>query len=216
MTANQVQAMDKMYRHQRYIYDITRKYYLFGRDRLIRRMQLSPGDNVLEIGCGTARNLLLLAKRYPQVQFYGLDASQQMLNTAQKKIDAQGKTEQIHLQHCLAEELDAQQTFGLNQPFDAIYFSYTLSMIPTWQQAIEAALANLKTGGEMYIVDFSDQRGLPRWFQALLKRWLSLFSVHYRPELLPYLENLSQQNQGDMQVESLGGHYAFLASFKKK
>lgn len=28
--------MDRMYRYQRYIYDFTRKYYLFGRDTLIR------------------------------------------------------------------------------------------------------------------------------------------------------------------------------------
>ena len=28
------EKMDKMYRHQRYFYDLTRKYYLLGRDRL--------------------------------------------------------------------------------------------------------------------------------------------------------------------------------------
>ena len=28
--------MDGVYRHQRHIYDLTRKFYLLGRDRLIR------------------------------------------------------------------------------------------------------------------------------------------------------------------------------------
>ncbi len=47
--------MDHVYRHQRYIYDLTRKYYLFGRDRLISGLQLKPGARVVEVGCGTAQ-----------------------------------------------------------------------------------------------------------------------------------------------------------------
>ena len=35
--------MDQVYRRQRYIYDFTRKYYLLGRDRLIRGLALQPG-----------------------------------------------------------------------------------------------------------------------------------------------------------------------------
>ena len=55
--------MDRMYRHQRYFYDLTRKYYLLGRDRLIREMKISGGENILEIGCGTARNLIILGEK---------------------------------------------------------------------------------------------------------------------------------------------------------
>ncbi|HEY0281515.1 MAG TPA: hypothetical protein VGC27_02700 [Rhizomicrobium sp.] len=33
---NHAALMDEIYRHQRYVYDLTRKYYLFGRDRLIK------------------------------------------------------------------------------------------------------------------------------------------------------------------------------------
>ena len=58
--------MDRVYRHQRYIYDLTRKYYLFGRDRLIRELDLKPGERLVEIGCGTARNLVRIARRYPE------------------------------------------------------------------------------------------------------------------------------------------------------
>ena len=49
--------MDKVYRRQRYFYDLTRRYYLFGRDKMIRELALAPGDAVVEVGCGTARNL---------------------------------------------------------------------------------------------------------------------------------------------------------------
>lgn len=213
---DQAKAMDNMYRYQRYIYDFTRKYYLLGRDRLIKKMPLKAGDKVLEIGCGTARNLILLAKKHPEVQFYGLDASQEMLDTAQAKIDAKGLTNQIILKQCLAEQLDYQKTFGLDKPFDAVFFSYALSMIPPWSEAVDTALVNVKPDGFIHIVDFSDQRDLPKWFQWVLQNWLSLFGVHYPPGLLPYFEDMAKQGKGSLEVESLGGYYAFLADFKVK
>ena len=61
-SADHSDLMDRIYRHQRYIYDITRKYYLFGRDRMIRELDLKPGDRLVEVGCGTARNLVRIAK----------------------------------------------------------------------------------------------------------------------------------------------------------
>ena len=39
--------MDGIYRGQRHIYDATRKYYLFGRDRLIAGLALQDGGKVL-------------------------------------------------------------------------------------------------------------------------------------------------------------------------
>ena len=51
------ERLDRNYRYQRRVYDLTRRYYLLGRNRLIA--DLAPPDRgcVLEIGCGTARNL---------------------------------------------------------------------------------------------------------------------------------------------------------------
>src|SRR5271154_5141023 len=89
--------MDSVYRRQRYIYDFTRKYYLFGRDRLIRDMALQSDARVVEVGCGTARNLVRMAKRYPGRQFFGLDASQAMLETAARAIAKAGFSNQISL-----------------------------------------------------------------------------------------------------------------------
>ena len=83
--------MDRVYRRQRHVYDFTRKYYLFGRDRLIRDLALEPGESLVEIGCGTARNLIAIARAYPGVRLYGLDASSAMLETARAQI-RQGRT----------------------------------------------------------------------------------------------------------------------------
>ncbi|MEO0441817.1 MAG: SAM-dependent methyltransferase, partial [Pseudomonadota bacterium] len=55
--------MDRVYRSQSGLYDVTRKYYLLGRDQLIRDLAPPPGGRVLEIGCGTARNLICAARQ---------------------------------------------------------------------------------------------------------------------------------------------------------
>ena len=84
---NHAALMDDVYRYQRYIYDFTRKYYLFGRDRLIRELKPKPGARIIEIGCGTARNLIKMAQTYPDARLYGLDASAEMLRTAEMAIE---------------------------------------------------------------------------------------------------------------------------------
>ena len=73
------QLMDDVYRYQRLIYDLTRKYYLLGRDHLIRELGATPDAHVLEVGCGTGRNLEKIGQRYPKAALYGLDISEQML-----------------------------------------------------------------------------------------------------------------------------------------
>ena len=78
--------MDAIYRVQRHFYDVTRKPYLLGRDVLIRDLGVPDGGNVLEIGCGTARNLLCIARRYPTASCFGIDVSSVMLETARASI----------------------------------------------------------------------------------------------------------------------------------
>jgi S-adenosylmethionine-diacylgycerolhomoserine-N-methlytransferase len=194
---------------------LTRKYYLLGRDRLIDEIELQPGDRVLEIGCGTARNLIRLARNRPDIRCYGLDASHEMLATAAGKVKARRLQDRITLKHCLAEELSYEKTFQLNAPFDSAFFSYSLSMIPTWPQAIDAVLANIKRGAAFHVVDFWDQGSWPRWFRWLLKHWLDMFHVHYRPELLEYLQDLDAKGVGTLTLRSVAGRYAYLATFRK-
>ena len=70
--------MDRLYRRQRHFYDVTRKYYLLGRDRLIEGIAPPPGGRVLEIGCGTARKLVGAPHAWPDAHFFGIDISAEM------------------------------------------------------------------------------------------------------------------------------------------
>ena len=121
-------SMDRMYRYQRYFYNVTRKYYLLGRDKLLSEMDVQSGENVLEIGCGTGRNLAILAKRLPNAHFFGLDASAAMLETAAETV-ARSNLTNITLKTALADSFSCDKTFELDQPFDAVFFSYSISMM---------------------------------------------------------------------------------------
>lgn len=207
------QKMDRMYRHQRYFYDLTRKYYLLGRDRLLKEMRISDGDNVLEIGCGTGRNLIILARQYPRTRFFGLDASAAMLETGARKIKAEN-INNIKLANALADNFLYDETFDLPQRFDAAFFSYSISMMP-WKESVRNALENLKPGANLYIVDFYDQRNLPGWFKTILQIWLKQFHVKYPKDLLPFLKMLERQGAGKLSIKSIYKSYSFIAEFQK-
>ena len=208
------EKMDRMYRHQRYFYDLTRKYYLLGRDRLISELNAQQGETVLEIGCGTGRNLAILARRYPKTEFFGLDASAVMLKSAEAKISGK-ELSNVEVKNALADDFSFDKTFMQLEPFDTIFFSYSISMIPTWKESIANALANLKEGRSIYIVDFYDQRELPAPFRRLLKGWLKKFHVKYPRELIPHLKSLEKRGEGKLSVKSIYKSYSFIAQFEK-
>lgn len=174
--------MDRIYRRQRHVYDLTRKYYLLGRDQLLDRLSPPAGGRVLEIGCGTARNLIVAARKYPDVQFFGIDISREMLETARKLVEREGLASDIRLARADATIFDPALLFGVPS-FSRIFVSYSLSMIPDWQDVLARALTWLAPGGELHVVDFGGQEQLPDWFKAALRKWLSLFHVTPRDEL---------------------------------
>jgi len=182
--------MDAIYRTQRHFYDLTRKYYLLGRDRLIRHLSPPPGGSVLEIGCGTGRNLIVAARAWPDAHFFGIDISEAMLETARAKVAKAGLSDRITLAQGDATAFDALALFG-RPVFDRVFQSYTLSMIPDWQGAIREAAAKLAPGGRLDIVDFGQQKGLPRLWRKLLFAWLAKFDVSPRATLRDVVEGIA-------------------------
>ena len=202
--------MDHIYRHQRHIYDLTRKYYLLGRDRLIVDLDVPLGGNVLELGCGTGRNLIAAARRWPQATFHGIDISSAMLESAAKSLRRNGIGERIQLAQGDATDFLRHQPFG-REAFDRVFLSYTLSMIPGWQLALEEAAHALAPGGSLHVVDFGQQEGLPRAIRALLFAWLGKFDVAPRGDLMPVLDELAERHSFSMTAHRLYRGYAWQA-----
>lgn len=206
--------MDGIYRYQRYIYDLTRKYYLLGRDRMLDGLKPPAGGRVLEVGCGTGRNLILAARRYPDARFYGFDISRMMLETAAANVARAGLSDRITLAEGDASNFSADAVFGI-EGFDRVFVSYALSMIPPWQAAVEAALAATLPGGELHVVDFGGQEQLPRWFRSVLVAWLAKFSVTPREDLEAVMHDAAEAAGARLEFQPLYRDYARLGIVRK-
>jgi S-adenosylmethionine-diacylgycerolhomoserine-N-methlytransferase len=181
-----IDLMNRIYRHQRHIYDITRKHYLLGRDRLIDQLAPSAAAGALELGCGTGRNLIRAAQRYPGRTFFGIDVSTEMLTTAREAIARAGLSSRVCVAYGDVMALDTGALFA-RPDFERVFISYSLSMMPDWQRVLDIALDLVAPGGQLHIVDFGRQEQLPAWFRAGLRRWLGLFHVTPRDDLEPVL-----------------------------
>lgn len=199
--------MNRIYRRQHHVYDLTRKFYLLGRDRLIAQLRPNAGDAVLEIGCGTGRNLVVAARRYPAARFYGIDVSTVMLTKAIDQLGRAGLSGRVRIAHGDAAAFEPQRLFG-RERFDRIFISYSISMIPDWNGAINRALALLAPGGELHIVDFGGQSGLPGPFRAVLRRWLKLFHVAPRDGLERWLSACAKRSGAMLTIKRPYRDYA--------
>lgn len=177
--AGHAALMDSVYRGQRHIYDVTRKYYLFGRDTLIDGLAARPGMRVLEIACGTGRNLAKIKAKWPGVRLYGLDISEEMLKNARRTLGPQARLGPGDACAFSPAELFGEEIAG----FDRIVLSYSLSMIPDWERALDHAASHLAPGGEVHVVDFGDLAGLPGPLEKGLHAWLARFHVQTRRTL---------------------------------
>ncbi|WP_395737962.1 class I SAM-dependent methyltransferase [Prosthecobacter sp.] len=168
-------ALQRYYQFHSRIYDATRWSFLFGReDALLRAACVATPRRILEVGCGTGRNLPGLRRRFPQAHITGVDLSAQMLAIAAKKV-RDDKTTLLQRSYSAPVHQDGTR-------FDLVLFSYALSMFnPGWEQAIDAACEDLAEGGCIAVVDFSHSRF--SWF----RRWMGLNHVRMEGHLWPHL-----------------------------
>jgi S-adenosylmethionine-diacylgycerolhomoserine-N-methlytransferase len=169
-------AVEGYYRWQSVIYDATRWSFLFGRSAVLDRVaSLVEPKRILEVGCGTGRNLAELARRFPKAQLTGLDVSADMLALTEKKMAAEG--ERVKL---VKRRYDAPLSQG---GFDLVLCSYALSMFnPGWEESMDCAVRDLAPGGLFALVDFHDSRF--QWF----RRWMGLNHVRMESHLVSGLK----------------------------
>ncbi len=174
--------MDRMYRWQRHIYDFTRKPYLLGRDRMLAHLGVPAGGTVLEIGCGTGRNIVKAAEMFPDAHYFGFDVAPVMVEAARKAAARAGLSHKMAIAQGDAVDFDPRAMFGCAE-FDRIFVSYSLSMIPEWRRVIESAADRLAPRGALFVADFGMSDAIPAPLRAGLFKWLSLFHVHPRADL---------------------------------
>lgn len=203
MTATSVQ---RFYRYHALIYDSTRWAILHGRRRAARELALQPESRVLEIGCGTGLNFRFAQEWLDPERggIVGVDFSDDMLRRAERRVAAQGWSN-VELVHADATRLD------LGRTFDAVFFAYSLTMIPDWPAAIERAVRHLRVGGRLVVLDFGRFQS---WgpLGPLMRAWLRANHVE---TLRSYVDELRRVFPDLRVLDWLGG-YCFTAVGQRK
>ena len=68
---------------------------------------------MLEIGCGTGRNLVHAARLYPDARFFGIDVSTEMLTSAISAISRRDLTNEFASRMATAPAFNPQVLFGI-------------------------------------------------------------------------------------------------------
>jgi len=134
---------------------------------LIAQAHIHPGQNVLDMGCGTGTLTLLIKHIHPNVSVYGLDVDPQVLGIARRKAEQAGET--IVLQQGSATCLPYP-----DGSFDRVFASLMLHHLTQEdkRRALVEAFRVLKPGGELHVADFGKPHDPAMWLISLVVRWV--------------------------------------------
>jgi S-adenosylmethionine-diacylgycerolhomoserine-N-methlytransferase len=179
--------LERFYAPQADRYDAFRERLLHGRAELIAALDARAGERVVELGAGTGRNLEFFGPGLEQLESLRLvDLCPALLQRARVRARGLSAVEVVAGDACV---------WRPDTPVNAVYFSYSLTMIPDWFRAIDNALAMLAPGGRLGVVDFYVSRrdpapnmarhgALARTFWPV---WFAHDGVHPNPDHLAYL-----------------------------
>ena len=161
------ERLQAFYAPQASRYDDFRQRLLHGREELIARLPVGAGEVAVELGCGTGENLERFGARLAGLRRLTLvDLCPALLEQARVRAGY----------HCNVTAVEADITlYRPPEPVDCVYLSYALTMVDDWRAAIANAVAMLRPGGTLGIVDFyvSSARPSPGSIRHLaLERWL--------------------------------------------
>jgi S-adenosylmethionine-diacylgycerolhomoserine-N-methlytransferase len=182
--------LDRYYRLTHHVYDVSRKYFLFGRDGVLERLLASEWTTLVELGPGTGRNLARLRRRRPDASLGGVEASEVM------RAHARRRCPWARIDPGFAEDGNIGAVLGV--PPQRILMSYCLSMFTDKDRALDNARRHLAPGGELWVVDFSDLAGLPSVPRRAMRRFLAAFHVEAVPDGLLHRHGASQVEHGPL------------------
>ncbi len=135
---------------------ICKPIYHKARKELVENLNLSNGDKVLLIACGTGLSFEIILNKIGQKGFIvGIDSSQNMLNIAQDKIQ-KNRYSNIKLIKMDANQLSndfLKQKLGANIEFDVVIAELAFSVIPNWKTVIQNCINLLKQNGKIGVLD---------------------------------------------------------------
>ncbi|EMA36537.1 class I SAM-dependent methyltransferase [Halococcus hamelinensis] len=131
------------------LYDVVATFPGVGswREHAAADLDLSPGDTVVEMGCGTGANLPFLRERVgASGTVVGVDFTRGMLDRAAARVEAKG-WENVHLVH---GDATAPPIEG---PVDAVLGSFVVGMVSEPARVVEGWCALVRPGGRIALLD---------------------------------------------------------------
>jgi len=151
------------------------KYETFIRNA-IKDMNISEGDRILDLGCGTGKNAALMAEYIgTEGQITGIDLSPVM---EKQFLRRHGHDNRISF---IRSRID--KPIHLDRQFDKVLISFVIHGFP--QEVREAILKNaydhLAPGGKLYILDFSEFKleEMPAHHRYIFKKVECIYAFDY-------------------------------------
>ena len=144
--------IQRMYQVWARTYEWLTPLYLLGnegrlRRKVIRAMNLEPGQTVIDIACGTRRNFpWILNKIGPAGTLVGVDYTPAMLERARERVSHEG-WENVHLVQGNAARI------SIDQQFDAALCTLAMSVIPDYWSALKVMVNHVRHGGRVAIAE---------------------------------------------------------------
>ncbi len=107
--------------------------------------KISMDDSVLDLGCGTGRYSMIIAKT--GAQLISADQSPAMLEETRKKLSDLGNT-------CVQRE-DCFDTSFMDSSFDVVFMGNLLHIVKSPEDAVREAFRILKPGGKFLAIDYT-------------------------------------------------------------
>lgn len=166
------ESIEKYYRNQSKFYDITRPFFLFGRNNLAEEVSgIKEFKKILEVGCGTG-NILSKIEKKTKHNLTGIDLSPEMLSKAEKN------TENVRLINTSLED------FQTDEKFDIIIASYFFTInFDGFLEQIKECKSMLTNDGEIFVVDFHS------YGNVLYKSYMNYHGIEMGEELYNKLKS---------------------------
>lgn len=161
------------------------RYYAFrerplaGRVELLGRLKIGDDMRIIELGCGTGSSLGHMGPRAPHCASIQLvDLCPALLAIARQRAARYDNVEVIKADAAHWEPPTA---------VDRVILTCALTMIPDWEAVIANAVAILKPGGRLGVVDFHLPSSGSALGNSFWRRWFAHDGVHLSAAHLPTL-----------------------------
>ena len=142
-----------------------RPVYRAGRTAGIDALELRPGDQVLDIGCGTGLNFELVQEVVGSTgTVVGIDTSSRMLDQARRRVRRHAWRNVVLLEADATTMVPAEirasvAAEGGRERSDAVLATYALSLMPHWEHAWQNMLDLSVPGATLSVVDMREPTG---------------------------------------------------------